>query len=93
MDLKAELPNPDNQEQWKQWWQDNGQQWFADLRAVMIAHRNIGHDWQLTKQQQEKLQQYYDSNLLLVQCLNSDCYVTKETRREIEDTLLLPMKK
>ncbi|WP_407657729.1 NACHT C-terminal helical domain 2-containing protein [Leptolyngbya ectocarpi] len=27
----------------------------------------------------------------MVDCLNSDCYVTKPTRQEIEDTLLLPM--
>ncbi|MEB3230580.1 MAG: hypothetical protein VKJ64_06190 [Leptolyngbyaceae bacterium] len=57
----------------------------------MIEHRNIGHDWQLTEEQRSKLQQYYEANKLLVKCLNSDCYVTKATRQEIEDTLLLPM--
>jgi predicted NACHT family NTPase len=57
----------------------------------MIAHRNIGHDWQFTDDQKQLLQQYYDANLLLVECLNSDCYVSRSVREEIEATLLLPM--
>jgi predicted NACHT family NTPase len=61
------------------------------LRAVMIEHRNIGHDWQFSKVQEKLLQQYYDANKLLIDCLNSDCYVSREVRQEIEDTLMLPM--
>ncbi|PHJ69130.1 hypothetical protein VF14_03050 [Nostoc linckia z18] len=38
------------------------------------------------------LQQYYDANKLLVDCLNSECYVSREVRQRIEDTLLLPVK-
>jgi hypothetical protein len=37
------------------------------------------------------LQQYYDANKLLVDCLNSDCYVSRIVREAIEDTLLLPI--
>lgn len=57
----------------------------------MIDHRNIGHDWQFTPAQTKKLQQHFEANQLLVDCLNSDCYVTKVTRQEILSTLLLPM--
>ena len=57
----------------------------------MIKHRNIGHDWQFSDKQKEKLQQYYDANKFLVECLDSDSYVTREVREEIEETLLLPM--
>ena len=56
----------------------------------MIQHRNIGHDWQFSEQQQELLKEYYDANLLLVNCLNSCCNVTPAVRQEIEETLLLP---
>ncbi len=56
-----------------------------------IAHRNIGHDWQFTAAQEGLLQQYHDANLLLVECLNSDCYVSRSVREAIEDTLLLPI--
>jgi predicted NACHT family NTPase len=91
--LKNQLPNPEDEEAYKQWWLENGQAWTDQLRAVMIEHRNIGHDWQFTDAQKGLLKQYYDANKLLVDCLNSDCYVSREVRQKIEDTLLLPVKK
>ncbi|MEQ9666955.1 NACHT C-terminal helical domain 2-containing protein [Coleofasciculus sp. G2-EDA-02] len=57
----------------------------------MIQYRNIGHNWQFSDSQKQLLKQYYDANKLLVDCLNSDCYVSQEVRQEIEDTLLLPI--
>lgn len=89
--LRAELPSRDNRQAFKQWWLANGKNWAERLRKVMLKHRNIGHDWQFSEAQQAKLDQYYDANKLLVDCLNSDCYVTKATRQYIEDTLLLPL--
>jgi predicted NACHT family NTPase len=83
----------EEEENFKQWWKANGHAWMEQLRAVMIEHRNIGHDWQFSSAQKKLLQQYYDANNLLVDCLNSDCYVSREVRQEIEDTLLLPMSK
>jgi predicted NACHT family NTPase len=65
--------------------------WIEDLRQIMITHRNIGHDWKFTDDQKALLQQYYDANLFLVECLNSDCYVSRSVREEIEATLLLPV--
>lgn len=73
------------------WSQGNGQVWTEQLRDIMIEHRNIGHDWQFSNEQKELLQQYYDANKLLIDCLNSDCYVSLEVRQQIEDTLLLPI--
>jgi hypothetical protein len=90
--LKEQLPNPyGNKETFKQWWQANGQAWSEQLRTVMIEHRNIGHNWQFSEQQKELLQQYYDTNKLLVDCLNSSCNVTPAVRSHIEETLLLPI--
>ena len=89
--LKAELPSQDDFEEFKLWWQQNGKIWAEKLRSAMIEHRNIGHDWQFSEVQKEKLKQYYDANKLLVDCLSSDCYVTKATRQYIENTLLLPL--
>ncbi|NER92338.1 MAG: NACHT domain-containing NTPase [Symploca sp. SIO1B1] len=89
--LENQHPNLENdKEQFKQWWKVNGKAWIEKLREVMIKHRNIGHDWQFNEQQQVLLKQYYDANKLLVDCLNSDCYVNQKVRQEIEDTLLLP---
>ncbi|MEH2352971.1 NACHT C-terminal helical domain 2-containing protein [Nostoc sp.] len=90
--LKAQLPYVDGGiEKFKQWWEIKGKSWIKQLRAVMIKYRNIGHDWQFSQYQKELLRQYYDSNTLLVECLNSDCYVSREVRQQIEDTLLLPI--
>jgi predicted NACHT family NTPase len=86
-ELKDQVPED---KAFNHWWQENGQAWAEKLRAVMIKHRNIGHDWQFSESQKELLQKYYDANKLLVDCLNSSRYVSREVRQEIEDTLLLP---
>jgi hypothetical protein len=75
------------------WWRENSLTWTEKLRAVMIEHRDIGHDWQFNDRQIELLWQYNDANKLLVECLNSDCYVSRLVREEIEASLLLPMAK
>ncbi|PHK26209.1 hypothetical protein VF10_03560 [Nostoc linckia z13] len=89
--LPSQLPNVDK-EAFKYWWQEKGQAWAKQLRALIIEHRNIGHDWQFSNEQKELLKQYYNANKLLVDCLNSECYVSREVRQHIEDTLLLPVK-
>ncbi|KAB8318591.1 NACHT domain-containing NTPase [Tolypothrix campylonemoides VB511288] len=91
LQLKVQIPCQEDNEGYKAWWKANGQAWTEQLRTLMIEHRNIGHDWQFTDTQKELLQQYYDTNKLLVDCLNSDCYISRKVRQEIEDTLLLPM--
>ncbi len=90
--LKNQLPDPEQKgERLEEWWKTNSQAWTEQLRAVMISHRNLGHDWQFSYQQSEVLKQYYEVNKLLVDCLNSDCNVTPAVREEIEETLLLPI--
>jgi hypothetical protein len=57
----------------------------------MIEHRNIGHNWQFSKEQIGLLRQYYDANKLLVDCLYNASNVTPVVRSHIEETLLLPI--
>jgi predicted NACHT family NTPase len=91
-ELQEQLPDLNsNERRFKQWWEANGQAWAEQLRAMLMEHRNIGHDWQFSDEQKQLLKQYYDANKLLVDCLNSDCYVSREVRQEIEETLLLPV--
>jgi predicted NACHT family NTPase len=92
--LQDRLPDlsAENYHKFKHWWQINGRDWTEELIAITIEHRNIGHDWQFNEAQEKLLQQYYDANKLLVDCLNSDCYVSREVRAEIEASLLLPIK-
>jgi predicted NACHT family NTPase len=92
--IKNQLPDP-HQENWlkyKQWWKVNGKNWTEQLKSIMIEYRNIWHDWQFSEVQRKLLLQYYDANKVLVDCLNSDCYVSREVRAEIEASLLLPIK-
>jgi predicted NACHT family NTPase len=89
--LKKQLSDLNKHEkEYKQWWEANGQVWTQQLRAVMIKYCDIGHDWHFSEQEQELLQQYYEANKLLVNCLNSSCNVTPAVRSQIEETLLLP---
>ncbi len=81
----------ENRRNFNQWWQANGKDWTLQLQTFVIRNYNIGHDWQFSHDQTEKLRQYYNANQLLVDCLNSGCYVSREVRQEIEDTLLLPI--
>jgi hypothetical protein len=92
--LKDRLPDlsSENHNNFERWWKENSRDWTEELRAIMIEHRNIGHDWQFSQSQKKLLEQYYDANKLLVDCLNSDCYVSREVRAEIEASLLLPIK-
>ena len=92
-DLKKQLPKASekNWENFKLWWRSNGTAWTEQLRAVMIQHCNIGHNWQFSPEQQQLLSQYYAANQLLVDCLKSECYVSREVREKIESTLLLPV--
>jgi predicted NACHT family NTPase len=75
-----------------QLWEEHGQDWTKELVNKIVTHRKVvDDDWQFNEEQVERLKRYYNANQLLVECLNSDCYVSREVRQEIEDTLLLPI--
>jgi len=88
--LKKQLPNGQNHpHKFRKWWIEHGKFWSGKFRELLIKYRNICHDWQFTKQQVELLQQYYNANKLLVNCLNSSNIITPAIRQGIEETLLL----
>ncbi|MEQ8463542.1 NACHT C-terminal helical domain 2-containing protein, partial [Coleofasciculus sp. E1-EBD-02] len=63
---------------------------------MLYPHRDywtgaLGNSWQPNQKQKEILQNYYDANKILIDCLNSSASVSNEIRREIEETLLLPI--
>jgi len=86
--LRNQLPQEENK--LVEWWIIGGSDWTDKLKLAIIEYCNLGHNCQFSKAQKELLQQYYDANQLLMDCLNSDCEVTPEVRSHIEDTLLLP---
>ncbi|QFS46162.1 NACHT domain-containing protein [Nostoc sphaeroides] len=91
--LKDLLPDPEqSRERIQTWWQTSYPAWIEQLKSAIAKHRNIEHDWHFSPQQQEVLQQYYDANQLLLDCLNSNGEITDVVRQEIEASLLLPRK-
>ncbi|MHC5930751.1 NACHT domain-containing protein [Nostoc sp.] len=91
--LKDLLPDPEqSKERFQIWWQTSYSVWMERLKAMLAKHRNIQHHWHFSPKQQQVLQQYYDANQLLIDCLNSNCEVTGVVRQEIEASLLLPIK-
>ncbi|MEH2204934.1 MAG: hypothetical protein V7K53_12780 [Nostoc sp.] len=91
LELRKKLPIVSNKKLFHKWWKTNRLSWIEQFKTVMIQYHNIAPKWQLSVQQKELLKQYYDANKLLLECLKSDCYVSREVRQQIEDTLLLPI--
>ncbi|MCP2727372.1 NACHT domain-containing protein [Limnofasciculus baicalensis] len=91
--LRDQLPSPSqNRERLEDWWQENYSAWVEKVRGTIAKYQNIQHPWQFSPEQQQVLQRYYDANQLLIDCLNSNCEITRAIRQEIEATLLLPQK-
>jgi len=90
--LQDELPVLNNPEQVQHWWENNHLAWIERLKSAISQYRDIQYDWKFSPQQKQVLQSYYEANLLLLNCLNSNCEVTSAVREEIETALLLPQK-
>ncbi len=91
-EIKNQLPDTTRDLAFTQWWQDYGYIWAEKLRDVQIQSLNLVSSYQFSKLQISLLDQYYEANFLLVECLNSDCYFSRTVRDEIEATLLLSIK-
>ena len=89
--LKNKLPDRRQEKKFFIWWKTNGQVWIEALRPLIFEEHTVYQDWQFSIEQKELIQQYYDSIKVFMYCLNSDCYINREVRQEIENTLLLPM--
>ena len=94
LNLQQQLLDPEQDwQEHQRWWASHGQAWTDQLQQVMVNQRNIGHDWQFSDESDEQvelLNQYLAANQLLVGCLQRS-YVTRAVRKEIEETLLLPV--
>jgi predicted NACHT family NTPase len=89
--LKIQLTQLVGAENLALWWQANRLTWIEELRTAMITYRNIGQNWDFCPHQLQKLQQYYQANQFLLECLNSNCQISPNIRTEIQQTLLLPI--
>ncbi|MBO3458094.1 NACHT domain-containing NTPase [Aetokthonos hydrillicola Thurmond2011] len=88
--LKNQLPlASQGKESLKAWWLDHGEAWTEQLRNFMISDRQIGHNWQFYENDWQLLQQYWDDNKLLLDCLNSAGDVSFHVRQSIEENLFM----
>jgi hypothetical protein len=63
---------------------------FADrLQALMIKHRDIGHDWNLTGKQEARLVDYLNATRLMRDCLEL-AFMSKEEKEAVLERLYLP---
>jgi hypothetical protein len=88
--FRETLPDPRDWQMFEQWWSDNSKNWVAQIRGAMAAYKNLDSEVQLTEEQTEQLQQYYDANKLLVDCIASSSTVSDAVKQNIEEMLLLP---
>ncbi|MEQ9355753.1 ribonuclease III domain-containing protein [Coleofasciculus chthonoplastes] len=82
--IKAELPDLDEEkERFEDWRQNNGQDWIDKIKNI------LGHDLQLNNEQRNLLKQYYNANRCLLEQLNSNSNVTvtPTVREEIKNKL------
>jgi predicted NACHT family NTPase len=93
--LQQELPEANSSKEiLESWWEEKGQAWGDILRDILVPYRSLGETWHFdnfSEEQKKLLDQYYYANFLLIVCLNSDCYVSRSVREEIENTLFLPV--
>lgn len=64
-----------------------------ESRSIAKNNRKIGvNSWEFDEDEKKLLKTYYEANLLLVECLNTDCMIDNQVRKEILNTLVLPLK-
>ncbi|BAY22213.1 NACHT domain family protein [Calothrix sp. NIES-2100] len=65
--------------------------WANRLRSAMRLYLDIGwNDVKFTQDEVKTLKDYFYANIVLLKCIQSDSYSTKELRNQIIDHLLLP---
>ncbi|MBD2415538.1 hypothetical protein FACHB389_05655 [Nostoc calcicola FACHB-389] len=70
-------------------WEEKCEKWTSNLRNILIKHCHLGHDWQFSNMQVQRMRQYYHASVTLVQCLNCGCRISENLKQYIEETLLL----
>ncbi|MGL5792896.1 MAG: NACHT domain-containing protein, partial [Waterburya sp.] len=87
--VKQQLPSvKEDTNQFWLWWHKQGKDWSNSINALSIKYRNIGYQWQFNPQQQQALKNYYQTNLLLVDCLNNSLNVSPQIEQKLEYQLL-----
>ncbi len=88
--LIAQIPNPINdQELFDIWCKNNSKSWSDKLKKAIINSRNIGHDWNFSKEQMDILSEYFNRNVFFVNNLHGNPYIGNIFRDSFMKDLLL----
>lgn len=90
--LKNPIPDPNDQQLFNPWWKSNGKLWSEQLNIFFAQVPETIPNFKLTIEQINLLKQYCISNEFLWECMNTNCYIKREIRQEIQDTLFLPIR-
>jgi hypothetical protein len=91
-EIGQKLPSlEDEDSQFWLWWHKQGEAWSSSVSSVATKYRNLGYLWEFSPLDQLSLKQYYQSNLLLVKCLERSPHVSSEVKQAIKSELLLPL--
>lgn len=90
--LKSQLPAPEKGKDYiLDWWQTQGQEWVDRFRDLLLKHRQICFDWQLTEQEKDLWNRFYNGNVFLVECLQGEGKISSKLKEKIVANLLLPV--
>ncbi len=75
------VPTPESSEEEWQLFEDR-------FRSVLIEHRDIGHEWDLTEEQETLLAKYLSASFLLQDCLEL-AFISPAEKSKLQQSLLL----
>ena len=64
--------------------------WRNDFQIVLVTERNICHNIAYDRNLTGTLNDYLYANMLIIECLESQCYVSMDVREAILSSILLP---
>lgn len=91
-ELKEQLPDINGEmENQLNWWKTHSKAWDDQVKELIVKPHKFGNHYsQFSEEQQKLLKQYYEANLLLVECMKI-ANMSPEARLRIMETLLLPI--
>lgn len=74
------------------WWKASGKQWFQEFSLLTSVYWDIDRSLEVDEDLRKSVKLYYGASKLLLECLNGDCYVSRNVRQNLTSTLFLPSK-
>lgn len=90
-DQEADIVSDLEEEIFEQWWKINGKNWSNNFNAVVLKYCRLHNKQELRNWQNSQFNQYYNANLFLISCLYDSQDISSEVKRNIVETMFLPI--